>query len=89
MSAFVGRGGRKKEEEGEGRNVGTKRERLAGVAGGRRKGADGGWSWRVSSRAALTWARKSMGPPTRTQTRSVEPRTRPICLIIRTRGCWA
>lgn len=82
VSAFVGwREGGKKGGGGERRNVGTKRERLvAGVPGwgfgGRRrkKGGCGGFP----SRAALTWARKSMGPPTRTQTRSVEPRTRPI-----------
>lgn len=72
--------GRKKEKGGRRGGEETRRERLVGVAGGRR-GADGGCGWRVSSRAALTWARKSMGPPTRTQTRSVEARTRPMPII--------
>lgn len=64
-----------------------------GVGGRRRsKGVDGGCGWSEanggSSRAALTWARKSMGPPTPTQTRSVEPCTRPMPIIrSRTREC--
>lgn len=84
MSAF---GGRKK---GEKRRHEERKVGRVGVRGSQEV-AGGGRLWRVSSRAALTWARKSMGPPTRTQTRSVEPRTRPICLIIRsrTRECSA
>lgn len=84
MSAF---GGRKK---GEKRRHEERKVGRVGVRGSQEV-AGGGRLWRVSSRAALTWVRKSMGPPTRTQTRSVEPRTRPICLIIRsrTRECSA